>query len=216
MNWTEEDYNEANSSKRDTDGGVHTYGWTWYTLGNVGYVDAKRFFEAFANRHSLYTVGQKVLIVGCGIGASVYHMRTAYDRQAIWGVDISTWIHTRKMVNAPINFNSNWIANIDILGENSVSQVMALVGDKVDWLVCESVTETISNRVEWYAACEALLAREGQVLHLVQPEKPLEPPLTIPPLWERHGWTWQSMDVWAAEKPSHYWVDISKMKFRIP
>jgi len=201
-------------------GNSFPYGWKYFAYGSrraldgsseeLGYADNFRWVQALVNRAG-YAPGKKALIVGCGVGATVYKVRSDYPVANIWGTDTSAYVHSIKNVNSPAGFvPDDYIMNVDILAQNALTQLKAYTGGngKVDWVICELVTETIpvQDRSAWFAACESLLAANGNVVHIVMSNRDGSP---APADWLTEGWTWQTISQWGAESPSHYFIDAS-------
>lgn len=212
------------------------YGWNAVRYGSrrsagpdseeIGYADNFRWVTSLINR-SGYAPGNKALIVGCGIGATIHRIRMDYPSAKIWGTDTSAYIHTIKDTNAPVGFDTSLILNIDITADDALDQLKPFTGGngKVNWVICELVTETIplANRPDWYAKCEALLAPGGKVAHILMTSLPRlddqnnEYYLPAPALWTIENWIWQTIDDWQLEAPTHYWIDASDTSiFRVP
>lgn len=223
--WTQADYNKWYSPVQarvpighPEHGNSFSYGWKYFMYGsrhpvgdaeNLGFRDSFKWATSLVNRAN-YSPGTKALIVGCGIGQTVYKILSDYPSAKIWGTDTSEYIHNIKSVDSPAGFNTARIFNIDITASNALDLLKAQLGGngKVDWIICETITETIPalDRPAWYAACEALLASNGKVAHLVYSNPDNS---SAPQDWLDANWTWQSIDAWSFEQPNHYWIDAS-------
>lgn len=193
------------------------YNWQYYRDGNVPFVDAKRLLKAIIPLG--YDDTKRVLIVGCGLGASVHYLRRATGNTNVYGTDISDYIHSIKATDKDADFNPDTVLNINILDADTKSQFQAAIGFRVfDYVIMESVTETIPSidRRAWYEAIDALLRRSGMAIHIAQPKRYLEDAdgneILIPPLWARRGWTWQTLNLWKAEYPTHTWLHRATMQ----
>lgn len=223
MTWTETDFGlfyhakmrfHPNSANHDT--------YTSYGLDYARYTSRQAYglwsdtLTTLFSRN-LYSAGQTVLVVGCGYGYLMAMMLQAgANSSRVWGTDTSLYIQTNKAIEGHPNYpllTAN-ILDLDITASN-ILQLLKAAGvsgnGKVDWVICESVTETIppANLTAWLDACDGLLSAQGNVLHIVTVQDSQTLP-TIPPLWTTYNWTWQTLEQWQALRPAHYWLAINE------
>lgn len=234
IDWTQTDFDNFYSpiaarvpSDHPEHGNVYPYGWKYFSYGSrraingnteeIGYADNFRWITALVDR-SVYTPGNKTLIVGCGIGATVYKALYQYPNASIWGTDISAYIHSIKDTDVPMMsdgntpFDTSRILNVDITSPTALTQLKSggIGGNgKVGVVICELVTETIpiADRPAWFSACDSLLSQNGIVAHIIISQKNNQ---AIPPDWQTANWTWQSISEWGLEAPTHYFIDASQ------
>lgn len=235
VNWTQEDFNtiysavKARVARNHAEfGNSYSYGWDYYRYGSrraidgsseeIGFASQYKWITALVDRN-VYTPGTKTLIVGCGVGATIYRIKQDFPNASVWGTDTSTYIHSIKDTNAPLGFDSSLVLSVDITAPDVLAQLKTggITGNgKVGVVICESITETIPplERPAWYLACESLLSQGGLVAHLVMSNLDGSPG---PPTWQDYNWTWQDIGAWQAEAPTHYWIDASNTSvYRVP
>lgn len=226
MTWTQADFDYWYSPVKarvpnghPEAGNVFPYGWKYFAYGTrraidgnteeIGYADNFRWVQALVDRN-VYTPGNKTLIVGCGVGATVYKVKSQYPNASIWGADTSSYIHSIKDTDAPAGFDTSLILNVDITAQNALTQLKPSTGGngKVGVVVCEMVTETIAanERAAWFDACESLLSAGGIVAHIVMSNRGG----VMPEAWVADGWTWATIAEWSAMRPNHYFIDASE------
>lgn len=223
--WTEEDFNNWYSPvkarvPRDHPlfGQSFAYGWNYFAYGSrraidgateeLGYLDNYNWVTNLVSRN-IYTPGNKTLIVGCGIGATVYRVLEDYPNASIWGTDTSDYIHQLKDIGTPAGFDTNLILNVDITSptaKNDLKNGGVGGNGSVGVVICEMVTETIplAELTAWFLACDNLLSNNGIVVHIVMSNKD---GLPVPDLWSQAGWNWLSVDEWGSLAPNHYFID---------
>lgn len=225
MDWTAQDFDNFYSPVKARvpkghalEGQVFSYGWNYFAYGSrraidgnsesLGYRDNFNWVTSLVDRN-VYTPGSKTLFVGCGVGATLYTIKSQYPNASIWGTDISSHVHSIKDTNAPVEFDTSLILNIDITAQDALTQLKPHTGGngKVSAVVCELVTETIpqADIANWFAACESLIANNGLVAHIVVSKKNDEPK---PSGWPT-DWQWLTVAEWGLLAPTHYFIDAS-------
>ncbi len=237
-NWTQDDFDKWYSPVKARVprghaefGNVYSYGWDYFRYGSrravlqpeghtieeIGFRDSHHWIEALLSRVA-YGRDDKALIVGCGIGATVYQILQDYPSAKIWGADTSSYLHSIKDSDAPEGFDTSLIINLDITSPDALRDLQSHTGGdgKVKTIICERVTQTIPliDTPAWFAACEALLSDNGSVTHILLSNIENTP---REQLWTDEGWRWQSIEDWSTEKTNHYFIDASDTSlFRVP
>lgn len=225
-NWTQSDFAQFYSPKKARvpkghamEGQSFSYGWNYFAYGSRRSIDGNTEAQGYATNfqwvtglvdRNIYTPGNKTLIVGCGIGATIYTVKSQYPNASIWGTDISSYIHSIKDTDSPAGFDTSLILNVDITAVDALDQLKPHIGGngKVGVVVCELVTETIpsADLSAWFTACENLITNTGIVAHIVVSNKDA----TQKPSGWPVEWQWKTVAEWGALAPTHYFIDASE------
>ena len=191
-------------------GQIVGYGRAMYLDSKVG--DNPRFNTWNENIRSLGTklnlsFGSSILLVGCGFGYTMEEAK-ALGVNKIWGADTSPYIQANKATQSAPEI-APLILNIDVTHPDALTQLRPFVGGsgRVNWVITELVVESLlsAELTTFLNACDSLRTGTGGVAHIVacKMDTPVGglSPHKDSPLWQR------TLEEWAAERPSHYWLD---------
>lgn len=105
-----------------------------------------------ALEHYPYKAGSRVLDIGCGLGATVDHLRNKWDLRAA-GLDMS-----RKLLNEGVRC----IPTLPLLQGRAES--LPILSNHFDGLVCECVLSLVTDPARTLAECHRILKTGGRMI----------------------------------------------------